>query len=585
MATPIRYRVDLTDRLHHLVRVRVTVPEELAAGARLVLPVWTPGSYMVRNYSHHVQTIRATDPTGDSVPVTPDGITAWRLPDDVTGPVDVELELYANDLSVRTNHVDDHHALLIPAATFPYLDGATDRLHEVELPPHPAGHRTFSLLPAGDEPNTFVAQDRDHLIDSAFEVGDLPHIDFEVAGVPHTFVWAGHGGAPDLTQIAQDTTAIGEACLALFGSELPTDRYVFLCAGWDQGGGGLEHRDGSVLQMPIRTFQDPDLTARFQSLVAHEYLHLWNVKRLVPADLVEPDYEHPTHSPSLWVAEGWTAYYDELLPTRAKVWTPRRLLDTLRDTWERVDTTPGVRLQALRQASHEAWTKHYLRDENSPNVMTDYYGHGSLVAFELDLRLRQADPEGDGLDTVFRTLWSRHANTPEGYTEQDVLEAIAEVGNDDLADLIDTRVGAPQPPEIDEALLATVGLRVTDAGNGPATPDLGVQVTEADDGITLTSVLRDGPAWRGGLTGGDRLIAIDGATVARGELERALRAHAPDDEVAVTVTRGPRLLTRTVQLGEPRRRWKLAARDDATEQQAATFERWAGRTLDEVTER
>jgi len=585
VATPIRYRVDLTDRLHHLVRVQVTVPEELAPGARLVLPVWTPGSYVVRNYVHHVQTIRATDAAGDPVTVTPDGITAWRLPDAIEGPIEVELELYANDLSVRTNHVDDHHALLIPAATFPYVDGAIDRRHEVELPPAPSDHRVFSLLPTGDSPDTYVADDRDHLIDSAFEVGDLPHIDFEVAGVPHTFVWAGHGGAPDLAAIAADATTIGEACLALFGGELPTDRYVFLCAGWDQGGGGLEHRDGAVLQMPIRTFQDPDLSARFQSLLAHEYLHLWNVKRLVPADLVRPDYEHPTHSPSLWVAEGWTAYYDELLPTRAGVWRPRRLLDTLRDTWDRIDTTPGVRLQALRQASHEAWTKHYIRDENSPNVMTDYYGHGSLVAFELDLRLRQADPDSDGLDEVFRTLWSRHANTDEGYTEQDVLAAIAAVGGDDLAEAIDTRVGRPEAPQIDDDLLAAVGLTITDAGNGPVPPELGVQVNETDAGITFTSVLRDGPAWQAGLAGGDRLIAIDGTTVARGELGRALQAHQGGDEIAVTVTRGPRLLTCTVTLAEPRRRWKLAARDGATDAQATAFERWTGRPLDEVGER
>ncbi len=582
MATPIRYAVDLTDRVHHLVRVHLTVPEDVAAGARLVLPVWTPGSYVVRDYVHHVQTIRATDADGRDLPLALDGTTAWVLPDDAVGPVEVVLELYANDLSVRTNHVDDHHALLIPAATFPYVEGATDRPHEVHLPPHPAAHRTWSLLPTGDDADTYVAQNRDHLIDSAFEVGDLPAADFEVAGVPHSFVWAGHGGAPDLDAIAADTRAIGEVCLAMFGGELPTQRYVFLCAGWDQGGGGLEHRDGSVLQMPVRTFQDDDLNARFQSLVAHEYLHLWNVKRLVPADLVEPDYEHPTHSPSLWVAEGWTAYYDDLLPTRAEVWTPRRLLDTLRDTWDRVDRTPGALLQPLRQASHEAWTKHYIRDENTPNVMTDYYGHGSLVAWELDLRLRAADPEGDGLDEVFRLLWQRHANTSEGYTEQDVLDAVAAVGGDDLAALVDARVGTAQRPEIDDALLAAVGLRVGEQPNGPIAPDLGVEVTEDDRGVTFAAVLRDGPAWRDGITGGDRLVAIDGVTVARGELDTALRAYEPGDDVEVTVTRGPRLLTRPVTLGQPRPRRRLERRDDATDAAAGAFARWTGHDLDEL---
>jgi predicted metalloprotease with PDZ domain len=582
VTTPIRYDVDLTDRLHHLVRVTLTVPAELAPGARVVLPVWTPGSYVVRDYAHHVQWIRATDPDGTRLDLRLDGTTAWRLPEDATGPVTVELELYANDLSVRTNHVDDHHALLIPAATFPYVDGASDRPHIVHLPPFPDGHRTWSLLPDGDDADTYVAEDRDHLIDSAFEVGDLPHVDFEVAGVPHRFVWAGHGGAPDLDQIADDATAIGEACMELFGDALPTERYVFLCVGWDQGGGGLEHRDGSVLQMPIRTFQDPEFVPRFQSLVAHEYLHLWNVKRLVPADLVMPDYEHPTHSPSLWVAEGWTAYYDELLPTRAKVWKPQRLLDTLRDTLDRIEATPGALLQPLRQASHEAWTKHYVRDENTPNVMTDYYGHGSLVAWELDLRLRAADPDGDGLDDVFRLLWKRHGRSPEGFTEGDVLDAVAEVGGNDLADLLDGRVGQPQRPEIDDDLLAAVGLRFGERSNGPVPPDLGVQTSEDDSGVTFTAVLRDGPAWKAGLTGGDRLIAIDGSTVPRGDLDKALLAASPGDEVEVTVTRGPRLITRPVTLAEPRPRRTLKPLEDAPDAAAQAYERWSGHPLDQL---
>jgi predicted metalloprotease with PDZ domain len=192
VSDPVRYAVDLTDRVHHLIRVTVTIPEDLADGARLVLPVWTPGSYVVRDYVHHVQWFAATDGDGDPVELTPDGTTAWRLADDVQGPVEVVLELYANDLTVRTNHVDDHHALLIPAATFPYVEGGEARPHEVHLPA-PEGEQVFSLLPE-PAPDTYVADDRDHLIDSAFEVGALPHVDFEVAGVPHTFVWAGRGG-------------------------------------------------------------------------------------------------------------------------------------------------------------------------------------------------------------------------------------------------------------------------------------------------------------------------------------------------------------------------------------------------------
>jgi predicted metalloprotease with PDZ domain len=576
-AEPIRYRVDLTDRLQHLVRVGLTVPSDLAADGRIVLSVWTPGSYVVRDYVHHVQWIRAEAPDGREVTLRADGGTAWRLPPDLEGPVEITLELYANDLTVRTNHVDDHHALLIPAATFPYIEGGEDRPHEVHLAPTPTGHRVFSLLPAGEGDDTYVAAHRDHLIDSAFEVGDLPHVDFEVAGVPHVFVWAGHGGAPDLPRVARDVTAIGEACVALFDGALPTDRYTFLTVGAHEGGGGLEHRDGAVLQMPIRMFQDEDLYRRFQSLIAHEYLHLWNVKRLVPAALVRPEYDRPTRSDSLWVAEGWTAYYDELLPTRAGLWTVRQLLDTLQTTAQRVRDTPGTGLQSLRQASYEAWTKHYVRDENSPNAMTDYYGHGSLVAFELDLRLRAGDPDGDGLDTVLRRLWDRHAGREEGYTENDVLAAIAEVGGDELAALIDTRVGTPAPPEVDE-VVAAVGLAWSSAP-GPTPPDLGVQASDGERGVTFGSVLRDGPAWRAGLTGGDELIAIDGRIVGAGQLTLTLLAHEPGDTVEVAVRRGPRLLRLPVTLGAPTPALRLEPSDAADDAAREAFRRWTGHPL------
>jgi predicted metalloprotease with PDZ domain len=578
VATPIRYHVDLADRVHHLVRVTLTVPEDLAPAGRVVLSVWTPGSYVVRDYVHHVQRAWARDTTGAEVTLTPDGGTAWRLPDDASGPVEVTLELYANDLTVRTNHVDDHHALLIPAATFPYVEGGEDRPHEVHLPPQPADHTVWSLLPSGDDPDTYVAEHRDHLIDSAFEVGDHPHVTVDVEGVPHTFVWAGHGGTPDLARVAEDISAIARASRQLVGGRLPIESYTFLTVAWDEGGGGLEHRDGSVLQMPARVFQDEQLYRRFQSLVAHEYLHLWNVKRLVPADLVRPDYDRPTRSESLWVAEGWTAYYDELLPTRAGVWTARQLLDTLQGTWRRVRQTPGTSLQSLRQAGYEAWIKHYVRDENTPNVMTDYYGHGSLVAFELDLRLRAADPGGEGLDAVFRLLWQRHAGTDEGYTEQDVLDAVAEAGGDDLAALVDRRVGTPGHPELEEVVDA-VGLRWRPKQD-TTTPHLGADVTESDAGVVLSAVHRDGPAWRGGVTGGDRLVAIDGRTVGRGHLDAVLRGFDPGTEVEVAVTRGPRLLTLPVTLGEPQPALELVAVESPSPTQLATFRRWTNRDLE-----
>ncbi|MGH3440678.1 MAG: M61 family metallopeptidase [Nitriliruptorales bacterium] len=578
LADPIRYGVDLTHRAQHLVTVAVEVPGDLAPGARVVLPVWTPGSYVVRDYVRHVQRIAARDGGGAVVELRPDGRTAWILPHDVDGPVTVELEIYGHELTVRTNHIDDHHALLIPAATFPYVEDGRGRQHEVRLS-LPEGWRSWSLLPEDD--GAFVADDYDHLVDSAFEAGDHPEVAYEVAGIPHRFVWGGHGGRPDLARIAADATAIGEAAAAVFGGDLPVDRYTFLCAAWSRGAGGLEHRDGAVLAVPVHDIADPDGYRTFQSLVAHEYFHLWNVKRLVPAALTALDYTGPVHTASLWVAEGWTAYYDELLPLRAALWTPKQYFDRAAEQVRKVLERPGRELQSVRMASHEAWTKFYVRDENSPNVGVSYYEHGAVLAWCLDLLLRREAPDGDGLDGVLRLLWERFGRTGRGYEEGDVEAAAADVAGRDLAEFFSGYVSGTEIPPIED-LLEVVGLRLREKEQQPdqsVPPDLGIETTADADGITIASVLRNRPAWRGGLSGGDRLLAIDGVRVGTGELEKVLRSYREGDRIDVTVFRGPRLVTAEVELGSPRASRELVPVDDPSASQRDAFEAWAGTSL------
>jgi predicted metalloprotease with PDZ domain len=239
-----------------------------------------------------------------------------------------------------------------------------------------------------------------------------------------------------------------------------------------------------------------------------------------------------------------------------------------------------VALQPLRRASHEAWVKHYVRDENSLNAGTDYYGHGALVAWFLDLTLRGRDPDGDGLDEVLRLLWRRHAGTCEGYTEADVEAAVAEVAGDDLGALFDRYVGGTALPPVEEAVSA-VGLRFVPS-DGPTPPDLGVQLEESDTGVRLGAVLRGRPAWQAGLSGGDEVVAVDGTSVRRGDLAWLLRACDPGDEVAVTVRRGPRVLTRTVTLGAPRPQVRLVRDEDATDAQRDAFRRWTSRSHSEA---
>ena len=571
----VTYLVDLSAREQHLVGVTMHLPADLTAqGGRLIVATWTPGSYVVRDYVHHLQRIAARDVAGQPVDLTPDGVSAWLVPP-VEAEVVVELEWYAFDASVRTNHVDDRHAMLIGAATFPCFEPARSRAHHVHLSGFAHDHDVASLLP-GDGDGPYVAEDHDHLVDSALEVGLLRSSAVDVHGVEHRFVWAGHGEGVDVRGLADDLGRIAHAATALFEGDLPAPSYTVLAI--DGDGGGLEHRDGCVVAFPPHASTDPERRRRLQSLLAHEHFHLWNVRRMMPHELVDPPLDAPVLTTSLWIAEGWTSYYDRLLPSRAGLWTVNDLLSSLDRLRHTIADLPGTQLQSLHDASRTAWTKFYRRDENTPNAGTDYYAQGALVAFTLDLRLRRVDPDGDGLDVVLRDLWRRHgvdeSGRPRGYGEQDVLDALARAGGDDtaaLAERLTTVPGVPDPGTDLEVLALREEVDPEDD-----VPWLGVLVGSEGGRIRLRSVLREGPAWRAGVSGGDELVAIDGETLTAEELPTVLRRHGPDARVRLMVRRGPRVLERDVMLARPAPRPRIRFDASAGPVAQAAFRRWSG---------
>jgi len=572
---PVTFLVDLSGREQHLVGVTMRIPADLAIeGGRLIVPTWTPGSYVVRDYVHHLQRISAHDAADRSVPLTPDGTSAWLVPP-VDGEVVVELEWYAFESSVRTNHVDDRHALLVGAATFPCFASGRGREHHVHLTGFAHDHEVASLLPGeGDGP--YVADDHDHLVDSALEIGAHRSSTVDVHGVEHRVVWAGHGGGVDVRGLADDLGRLAHAATELFGGDLPARRYTVLAI--DGEGGGLEHRDGCVIAFPPHATTDPERRRRLQSLLAHEHFHLWNVRRMTPHELVAPPLDSPVLTTSLWIAEGWTSYYDRLLPSRAGLWRTSELLaslDRLRDT---VRDLPGARIQSLHDASRTAWTKFYRRDENTPNAGTDYYAHGALAAFVLDLRLRRIDPDGAGLDGVLRDLWRRHGvdgdGRPLGYAEQDVLDALARAGGDDVAALAERLTTVPSVPDPTPDLSVVALTEVVDSEEDA--PQLGVLVHPEGGRIRLRSVLRDGPAWRAGVSGGDELVAVDGETLAPEELPTVLRRHGAGTPVRLTLRRGPRVLEREVTLERAGPRPRLRFDESAGPAAQACFTRWSG---------
>jgi predicted metalloprotease with PDZ domain len=500
-SAPLLLSLDLTAAHRHLVGVRL-VWQPRGGEVLVRLPAWTPGSYVVRDY---VRTLEGFEAWQGERPLPHRRVApaAWALSTAADAPVELRYRILATERSVRTCHVDADHAFLALAGVALLPEGERWSPQRLELR-LPDGWRAFVPL-AEEEAGGWRARDYDQLIDSPVEAGPHAAHGFRVAGVPHRWVTAG-GDLPgeDPAWLA-DVERVCLACCRLMGRDsLPWDEpYLFVLHLLEDGYGGLEHDRATVLQYGRRALARPGGRRKLLQLVAHEYLHRWNVRRLRPAELVPIDYDAPMLVPSLWFAEGITSYYDALLPLAAGIGGEEELLEDLGGDLSRYLLTPGRRVQSLRDSSLEAWVKLYRQDAHSGDSQVSYYLKGAVVALLLDLHLRR---HGSALAVVLRDLWRRFGDSGRGYREVDLLEAFAAAAAD-LAGLLPNWLESNEDPDI-SGYLQDVGLMLVPQ-HSPL-PSMGWQVESLPrGGLRLRRVRRDGPAERAGLQPGDELLALE----------------------------------------------------------------------------
>ncbi len=466
------------------------------------LPGWTPGSYLIRDYVRTLEGLSASQ-AGVSRPCHRTGPASWRLELEGSAPVELRYRLLATELSVRTCHLNVDHAFLALAGVVLQVEGARWSPHRLEVR-LPEGWTPFLPLPRDGEAG-WLARDYDELIDSPLEAGPHPSHDFQVAGVPHRWVtWGGDLPATDAGWLA-DVERVCMACCRLMGVEGPPspEPYLFVLHLLAEGYGGLEHDHASVLQFGRRTLARPEGRRKLLQLVAHEYLHQWNVRRLRPAELTPIDYDRAVVVPSLWFAEGVTSYLDQFLPLSAGIGAESDLLDDLGADLSRYLLTPGRRVQSLRQSSQEAWVKLYRQDAHSADNQISYYLKGAVLALVLDLHLRR---HGSALCRVLQDLWRSHGRWGRGYREEDLIGVFADHAAD-LSTLLPNWLASTEDPPLED-YLADVGLRlVSDCSSSRF---MGWQVeSPSGSGLQLRRVERDGPAEQAGLQVGDELLALD----------------------------------------------------------------------------
>ena len=578
----MRYRVSMTEPHSHLFEVEAVLDAPGPAPV-LALPVWTPGSYLVREFARHLEGIEADDGAGTRLPVV--RLDKHRFRVDAAGAARVRLRyrVYANDPTVRTSHLDGTHGYWNGANLFLYAEGRVEEAVELAVVP-PAGWRVATALDGG--PLRFTARDYHELCDSPVEVGTHALATFEAGGKRHEVAIAGRGHL-DVARLAADLKRIVEHLAGMMGG-LPYERYLFLVHLSDRRRGGLEHERSTTLDVARTAFFPREAYEETLALAAHEFLHLWNVKRLRPAAFHPFDYSREQYTRLLWWFEGVTSYYDRLTLVRTGLSDARGYLKHLGEQWTTLARQPGAAKMSLEEASLSAWVKYYRPDENSPNSSVSYYLKGELVALCLDLALRRA---GGSLDDLLRTLYARHAAA--GLPEDGVERAAAEVLGDDAARLFFDRFVRGTVPV--EAGLEEVGLRMErrvaqsldDKGGTPPRRNgddvragwLGAEIPSGPK-LTVRSVREGGPAWKAGLYADDEILAESGFRVDRAALWDRMRQVGPGGSLHLTVFRRDELVEVEVALGQPPSEvaWLEPVADPSPAQQAA-FRAWTGAAL------
>lgn len=549
-APSIHFEVSFSEPQAHYAEIKMEISDLRKDHIDVKMPVWTPGSYLVREYARHVESVEACDADGDALAVEKMDKNTWRIQSGKAEKVTFSYRIYGFEISVRTNFIDDSHAFLSPAATFMYVDGMIDHPAEVTVIPHANWSKVSTGLDAVDgKPYTYRAANFDILFDSPIEVGNQDVFTFEAAGVHHEIAMVG-GGNYDKERLKTDCTTIVEASTAIFGVN-PNKRYVFIVHNYQSGGGGLEHLNSTVLGASRNGYQTERSYVGFLGLVAHEYFHLWHVKRLRPVALGPFDYDAENYTTALWIMEGFTAYYDNLLLRRCDFLNETGYLQALASDVSTVENRPGNNVQPVTLASFDAWIKYYRPDENSANTSVSYYNKGALLAMLLDVKILAATKGEKRLDDVLKAAYDKfYVRAQRGFEIPEFQALIEEIAGTSVADIFDA---AHAVGTLDyNRYLNAVGYELVNYNEGKQLPDLGFSTTVEDGRITVSGVTRGTGAWNGGINVRDEILAINGERLdANGrELNRLIQSATIGDRLDVLIARDGKIRELAITLSE-----------------------------------
>ena len=549
-AQSARYELSMENPNSHYFHVDFYLKDYKTDEVVVKMPVWAPGSYLVREFSKNVDLVTAFDEKGNQLNVIKKSKNAWTIKRGNAKEIKVSYDVYAFELTVRTSFLDMTHGFVSGTGVFMYTEETRNKEGQLKIIPHASFSKITTALPKVGEQlvndskaQTFKFSDYDYLVDCPIEIGNHEEFTFKAAGVNHTVAMYGWGNY-DVDRLKVDMAKVVEASTDIFGQN-PNKDYVFIIHNVTDGQGGLEHLNSTTLSVNRYTYQG-DKYIGFLSLVAHEYFHLWNVKRIRAYELGPFNYDEEAYTSLLWVMEGFTSYYDELILLRAGFYTKEQYLNVLFGTINYVEGTAGNKVQPVAHSSLDAWIKSYRPNENSSNTQISYYSKGGIFAALFDAMIISKTKGEKCLDHFLRHLYDKYyVQLKRGFKEKEFQDELSNFIGEDLSQFFADYIFGTKTPNYNE-IFSKVGLSVQNSGTN--LPALGATLNQNGRELTVKNVRRGSSAELAGLSANDEIIGCNGIRTNQRDLERILASLEPNESVTLLVSRDNVLLELKVQM-------------------------------------
>lgn len=575
----VSYTVSMSKPNTHYFEVKVEADAKGKGSLRFIMPVWTPGSYLVREFSRNVVGFAAREKgSGRELESHKDSKNSWVVETGDAAELEVNYRVYAHEFTVNTSYLDDLHGLINGASVFMYVEGTEDQPLTLSLIPYQGwkvvstGLERVETSPPGS--NVYRAPSFDVLVDSPIEIGNQDLYEFEVESVKHTVSISGLDRELQ-PRLVGDIKRIVEHTVPVL-AEIPYERYIFILDFTDSTSGGLEHLNSTHCMLPRLRLQPEEEYRRALSLFSHEFFHAWNVKRMRPRGLGPFDYTSEAYTRSLWVAEGITSYYDNLILRRAGLLSAGAYLDLLCEDINALSSLPSSLVESAEEASFDTWIKFYRRDENSPNVASSYYSQGAVIGWMIDIEVRRLSGNSLSLDDIMRKVYRETYKQGRAYTDEEFERACNQVAGSDLSGIFEKRVRGRERVDFNR-YLGYAGLRLVPKAKDqhPERGFLGVKLKTDSGKTTVSTRLFGSPAEEAGVAAGDEILGANGMRLDGATFPYFISTSRPHSKVTLTLARNGAIREIDCELGSyPVFEYRALKLEGATEEQKKLYSNW-----------